>query len=271
MKQNKRGFTLIELLVVIAIIAILAAILFPVFAQAREKARQISCVSNMKQLGVAVMQYVQDSDEMFPQGLNDNWQYSWATTLQPYVKSYGVFRCPDDSGNIIYNAGSVYTGNGVAISYSANGYSHYLNSTGANTMLGVMGMGHSGWIQHDVQSMAAVGRPAESIMIHEKHTDDGVAYLTGGTPSFAGLSSVTTGYSWWDLYGPQDIPNGSLSPTAAYPLGANGSVSTKHSSKTLANFLFCDGHVKSMRPALTNPKGDPDGTEPTNMWNCTRQ
>src|ERR1041385_3748666 len=71
---NKRGFTLIELLVVIAIIAILAAILFPVFAQAREKARQTSCLSNEKQLGLAVMQYLQDYDELLPTGTAE---YCW--------------------------------------------------------------------------------------------------------------------------------------------------------------------------------------------------
>ena len=67
-KPKQQGFTLIELLVVIAIIAILAAILFPVFAKAREKARQASCSSNEKQLGLGIIQYVQDNDEMFPQG-----------------------------------------------------------------------------------------------------------------------------------------------------------------------------------------------------------
>ncbi|HEV2472758.1 MAG TPA: prepilin-type N-terminal cleavage/methylation domain-containing protein, partial [Chthonomonadales bacterium] len=69
----RRGFTLIELLVVIAIIAILAAILFPVFAQAREKARAISCLSNEKELGLSVLMYVQDYDENFPSGLQNAW------------------------------------------------------------------------------------------------------------------------------------------------------------------------------------------------------
>src|SRR5476651_2537282 len=84
----RRGFTLIELLVVIAIIAILAAILFPVFAQAREKARQISCLSNMNQLGLAFMQYLQDYDEHFP----GSYYYGqgWAEEIYPYVKSVNV-------------------------------------------------------------------------------------------------------------------------------------------------------------------------------------
>ncbi len=96
-----KGFTLIELLVVIAIIAILAAILFPVFAKAREKARQSSCLSNEKQILLAQVQYTQDYDEKFPPGHNDHFPngqgMAWCQILQPYVKSTQVFRCPDDS------------------------------------------------------------------------------------------------------------------------------------------------------------------------------
>lgn len=99
MTQNK-GFTLIELLVVIAIIVILAAILFPVFAQARAKARQTICLSNMRQMGLGVMMYAQDYDEAFPLdshtggGGNANWV--WIKTLQPYVKTSLLYRCPSD-------------------------------------------------------------------------------------------------------------------------------------------------------------------------------
>lgn len=96
------GFTLIELLVVIAIIAILAAILFPVFAQAREKARQTACLSNLKQIGLAHLQYAQDYDETIVvdysgAGLTpSNGPYSaWRSRLYPYIKSTGVFLCPD--------------------------------------------------------------------------------------------------------------------------------------------------------------------------------
>ena len=97
-RPSHRGFTLIELLVVIAIIAILAAILFPVFAQAREKARQISCVSNMKQIGLGLLQYCQDSDNIVP--LQSHWgdstePYILAARVQPYVKNFQVFKCPD--------------------------------------------------------------------------------------------------------------------------------------------------------------------------------
>ena len=93
--MKRRGFTLIELLVVIAIIAILAAILFPVFAKAREKARQVTCLSNMKQLGLGFTQYNQDYDEYFTG--SDAYGQGWAGKIYPYVKSKGVFICPDDS------------------------------------------------------------------------------------------------------------------------------------------------------------------------------
>ncbi len=106
--MKKRGFTLIELLVVIAIIAILAAILFPVFASAREKANQTSCLSNLNQLGMSMNMYVQDFDQTFPAW---NWNFFcnggnngaardsaafWTMAIYPYVKSTGVYKCPDD-------------------------------------------------------------------------------------------------------------------------------------------------------------------------------
>jgi prepilin-type N-terminal cleavage/methylation domain-containing protein/prepilin-type processing-associated H-X9-DG protein len=113
-KRLQRGFTLIELLVVIAIIAILAAILFPVFAQAREKARAISCVSNLNQIGKATMMYMQDYDETYPCGWGspDGGRSMWRIAIQPYVQRYGnpndvynsnfqfgVFMCPSTPGD----------------------------------------------------------------------------------------------------------------------------------------------------------------------------
>src|SRR5579884_961583 len=99
-RSFRRAFTLIELLVVIAIIAILAAILFPVFAQVREKARSISCLSNGKQLGTAVYMYVQDYDETYPKStdaadaLGPNQLDAWPDLIFPYVKSDGAYNCP---------------------------------------------------------------------------------------------------------------------------------------------------------------------------------
>ena len=96
-----KAFTLIELLVVIAIIAILAAILFPVFAKVREKARQVSCLSNMKQLALASTQYNQDWDEKYVSGVNRYGKGAgWAGQMYPYIKSTGVFKCPDDSSGL---------------------------------------------------------------------------------------------------------------------------------------------------------------------------
>lgn len=107
--MKRKGFTLIELLVVIAIIAILAAILFPVFAQAREKARQTACLSNEKQMGLGLLQYTQDYDEALP----FNWigaynvsnpaanppQYKWMDEIYPYTKNEQIFTCPSDNTN----------------------------------------------------------------------------------------------------------------------------------------------------------------------------
>lgn len=104
--SRRRAFTLIELLVVIAIIGILAAVLFPAFAKARQKARDVSCLSNMKQIGLAVQQYVQENDGAFPIFYAYNSVPSAGTSghkgveleLQPYLKNFGVFKCPNDVG-----------------------------------------------------------------------------------------------------------------------------------------------------------------------------
>lgn len=101
---SRRAFTLIELLVVIAIIALLAAILFPVFAQARENARKSSCINNIKQIGLGFLQYTQDYDELYPlttmTGMSMTPLSSWTRHIQPYIKSAQVYRCPSDSGSV---------------------------------------------------------------------------------------------------------------------------------------------------------------------------
>jgi prepilin-type N-terminal cleavage/methylation domain-containing protein/prepilin-type processing-associated H-X9-DG protein len=115
--RRKRAFTLIELLVVIAIIAILAAILFPVFAKAREKARETSCLSNCKQMGLGIVQYVQDYDEHYPGRAMNAEQFSWRVTTTPYVKNHQVFMCPSNPNNGWTALDGTYP-----VSYGCNGW-----------------------------------------------------------------------------------------------------------------------------------------------------
>jgi prepilin-type N-terminal cleavage/methylation domain-containing protein/prepilin-type processing-associated H-X9-DG protein len=148
-RRRHLGFTLIELLVVIAIIAILAAILFPVFAQAREKARAISCVSNIKQLATAFNMYVQDYDEVFPlrspgPGTEQTWftqppdaragdpalrSVYWITSTNPYAKNYQIWRCPSAPATTFIDPGA-----NAKINY----WSYHFNSLmGAYPLAGV--------------------------------------------------------------------------------------------------------------------------------------
>ncbi len=154
--MGRRGFTLIELLVVIAIIAILAAILFPVFARAREKARQANCTSNVKQISLGILMYAQDYDErLLAYSIGGQ---SWPILLQPYVKNFRIFRCPSSnfgrctsdtcSQTIMYNQ---LQAQGVLPSYSTNRYTASGGSTG-------------GW-GLDYRELAQIPYPAERIMI----------------------------------------------------------------------------------------------------------
>ena len=204
MTHSKKGFTLIELLVVIAIIAILAAILFPVFAKAREKARQITCISNLKQIGLATLQYNQDYDEYFyahrynsggttnpllsinggPVPINALAAYPaaegktfWISLLQPYTKNYGVFMCPSNPNAWVgYNTDGTDCGGGAGssgcngIGYGGeNSYGHndvFLSPAGAfNTANGAP----------QPVDLAEVDRPASTIMVTDA-TYYGVAF-----------------------------------------------------------------------------------------------
>ncbi|BDI31003.1 hypothetical protein CCAX7_30540 [Capsulimonas corticalis] len=185
--RSRSGFTLIELLVVIAIIAILAAILFPVFAKAREKARQISCLSNMKQIGLGVTQYNQDYDENFPTGpLAGSLGQGWAGTVYPYVKSTGVFHCPDDPTSQMTNpANSVVS---YPVSYAGN--LNFLRTDIPSSDNRVAG-----------QSIAALVAPANTVLLCEVHGIYGPITDIGENGGLNGVaSSVSNGNPGGGVY-----------------------------------------------------------------------
>jgi len=282
---ERRGFTLIELLVVIAIIAILAAILFPVFAQAREKARAISCLSNIKQQGLAVLMYSQDYDELFPlttlydfSGTSETSQ--WIPRVAPYIKNTDIFWCPSDSAGSYPRYGGW---SGPAVSYAANslmGGAHLPD----NTSVGIFGVGNqvvwpnppNTWMNNSTGiSQASVTYPASTIAICEHMTID--VQQSGSAFSWLGANTI---WYWpgtdmlWDctpLGGDcyyndgSSIPDGDI-PQNPYPNGPNGSVSSRHTGRS--NFLFADGHAKAMIPSTTNPSG---WNQPqNNLWISNR-
>jgi prepilin-type N-terminal cleavage/methylation domain-containing protein/prepilin-type processing-associated H-X9-DG protein len=245
MNKNKHGgFTLIELLVVIAIIAILAAILFPVFAAAREKARAISCLSNEKQLGLSELMYVQDYDERAVDGADAYGEAcGWAAQLMPYVKSSQVYRCPDDATHLP----------GVTTSYGMNRNMGIYNSGGtgpegvilaqftapASTIL-FFEIRNSGYYDiTDTSTMNGAVGPSGS------NADD---TWGGGSPTGMGLGNIYDFNGYNCAFG---SPNngGEVQYTTGYFMNSVNNTDNNFQAATGrhsggSNFVLCDGHAK---------------------------
>ena len=218
---RRNAFTLIELLVVIAIIAILAAILFPVFAKAREKARQTTCASNLKQIGLGISQYTQDYDETLPpwrqndpNGIN---VYEWQGHIMPYVKSTGIYICPDavpsNFQTVTFTGLPTFTS-----SYSCNFVGSATAIFGAGHLAGAFdALNLSGF------NLSQFPDPTSTIEVFEFIGEN------GGEPAYWGGNCAMTN---------------STTGTCLFAGHTNGS-----------NFLYCDGHVKWLTPMNTIANG----------------
>lgn len=211
----RRGFTLIELLVVIAIIAILAAILFPVFAKAREQARKTACLSNMKQIGLAMFMYAQDYDEVLSEryGGTDpseyetfngvGYQKTWKSNFVPYIKSTAVYRCPSNDaakhGTLISN-NTLTPGTAIESPEYPAGYTMWLPDFLQNLPSAIATHGGS-----YPQPLSGLQYPSQELIILETHygwpdTGPYLSYCEPSGPacdsnSFPGASSWGSGHS----------------------------------------------------------------------------
>jgi prepilin-type N-terminal cleavage/methylation domain-containing protein/prepilin-type processing-associated H-X9-DG protein len=250
--SGRSAFTLIELLVVIAIIAILAAILFPVFAQAREKARSASCLSNTKQLGLGVMQYVQDYDETYPIGGFSSGTLGaeaaavdrWYKAAAPYTKNTLIRACPSAK---------------VAV----------VQTTTYGTNYGV----HSDICKFASQPPAAttstpsadIKNPAGTLLFADAQTVD--LATVNRTDSTTWLRAETASVVDWDVKGLRFTTNGSYFTTTN--TSNNRWPSPRHQGG--ANIGYCDGHSKWMKIEQLTGVGlaRPDGwplNDPNNIW-----
>ena len=230
------AFTLIELLVVIAIIAILAAILFPVFAQAREKARQVACLSNTKQMALGIMQYTTDYDELLPViGDGNQCRGRWQFQIYPYVKNGQVYTCPNLPDNTWNPATSTITGCTTPAAWST-----------------ISGYGWSGALNYDSRSVssptapgwsiAEIKKPAETIIIGDNAFENqGAYYMYAANPALAG----TSGLSPWYYANFRHNTTKTVSFTAT-TAGYGGVSVFALPVAGRANFTFLDGHSKSL-------------------------
>jgi|SwirhirootsSR2_FD_contig_61_3068062_length_1334_multi_3_in_0_out_0_3 prepilin-type N-terminal cleavage/methylation domain-containing protein/prepilin-type processing-associated H-X9-DG protein len=261
---RNKAFTLIELLVVIAIIAILAAILFPVFAQAREKARAISCVSNEKQIALGVLMYVQDYDETFPlyywnEPVNTtdppftpsapSGCFGWNEAIYPYVKNIQVFRCPSSprSPSLATGKDGTTFGNSDSGPTGATGYAINARIAGDTGTL-------DDGAQHQPLGDGALEFAASTILITEASSNcsDGCA------------SSDENEWGWEGrhidkLYG--DGWNNGTAPNAVYVSFGKPPL-TRHSGG--ANYAFSDGHVKFFQAGAMGLTNTTDATVAAN-------
>ena len=234
--RPRPAFTLIELLVVIAIIAILAAILFPVFAQAREKARQISCLSNMKQMGLAILQYNQDFDETYPVSYYANalgkfsaagTPVSWPRIIQPYVKNTRIFQCPSEKSTVGNTPG---TGDDALTRYPVS-YSFNYFLTGNFSPTGIAG-----------SNLVKVQKPAQTVMIVDGASQPKLGVKPEdwsqkkNATAVSGLPDTANRSAWLLVHaGTQPVIN-----FADY-----GAPLARHTGSL--NILWADGHVKSAK------------------------
>jgi len=238
-RRSHTGFTLIELLVVIAIIAILAAIIFPVFAKAREKARQATCSSNEKQLGIGVLLYMQDYDETFPYG-NDGFASTagWARPIMPYLKAPDAFKCPDDRTE-----------------YSRNGVKWQTVSYACNDSLLPDGNRDASWRVHPV-FLSQLRAPASTVLLCEAFGATLDPTRTGTDDDYSGGATMDTKFwtqgglgspSSYCLYATGNPVGQTLKQVAGIPNGVHNDG---------ANYLAADGHVKWLKATAISPGKD---------------